>query len=173
MCLAWCLPPRACAQEMRRHEPDWLDWASALERQKQEPRPWLIDIYTSWCVYCVKMDTTTFRDPEVLEWLGRHYYAVKLDAEQRGSLPFRDSLFHFVPSRRNGFHELAFYLLEGKLAYPSMVYLDNDLQKVGISAGFRSRDALLHELRYLMEGLPAGRTWAEWQAQAPGQEKPE
>jgi thiol:disulfide interchange protein DsbD len=44
----------------------WVPYSeAALERAQREQRPILIDVYADWCLPCVEMDHTTFRNPEV------------------------------------------------------------------------------------------------------------
>lgn len=51
----------------------WESVASAdelddmLQRAAASGRPVMIDVYADWCVYCVQLDESTFRDPAVLD----------------------------------------------------------------------------------------------------------
>jgi thiol:disulfide interchange protein len=38
---------------------DWLDFESAIEKNKTHKKLIFIDIYTDWCGWCKKMDATT------------------------------------------------------------------------------------------------------------------
>src|SRR5690606_42130101 len=51
------------------------------QRMAKEPRKILVDVYTSWCGPCRVMDQNTFQNPAAVEYINRHYYAVKLIAE--------------------------------------------------------------------------------------------
>ena len=42
----------------------------------------LVDVYTTWCAPCKKLDETTWKDPRVLEWLTREAVCLKVDAEK-------------------------------------------------------------------------------------------
>ena len=55
----------------------WVSFSEAVELSKKEPRKILIDIYTDWCGWCKKMDATTYGDGAVVEYINRHFYAVK------------------------------------------------------------------------------------------------
>ncbi len=60
-----------------------VDTISELDRQfvkaGQERKPVLLDYYADWCVDCVKMKQTTFKNPEVVRVLREHYLALQVD----------------------------------------------------------------------------------------------
>lgn len=50
--------------------PVWRPYSdAALEAAQREGRPALIDIYADWCLPCIEMDHTTFRNPTVVQAL--------------------------------------------------------------------------------------------------------
>jgi thioredoxin-related protein len=59
-----------------------LDYAAARREARQRQRPLLIDFGTSHCVWCKKLDDSTFRDPEIIRRLSEQFIAVKVDAER-------------------------------------------------------------------------------------------
>lgn len=130
---------------------EWLSWTEAIERMETDAKPKkiMVDLYTEWCGYCKKMDKTTFKDPKVVEYVNEHFYAVKFDAEQKGSLTYAKHNFQFDPSKgRRGVHSLAFALTDGRMSYPSMVYLDEQQKRIAISPGYKPGDSFLYELRF-------------------------
>ena len=105
---------------------NWMTFEEALERSKTEKRKIFIDVYTNWCGWCKVMDKNTFSHPEVAKYLNEKFYAVKFNAEQQEDVEFRGTTFKFVPSGRKGYHQLAAALLQNKMSYPSVVFLDED-----------------------------------------------
>ena len=71
----------------------WYTWEDAVELQKESPRKIFIDIYTSWCGWCKKMNASTFKDSTVVSVMNKYYYAVKFDAEQKDTLMFDGHAF--------------------------------------------------------------------------------
>ena len=72
---------------------EWLSFTEAVEANKTEPKKFLIDVYTSWCGWCKKMDNTTFKDPEVVAYVKEHYHAVKLNAERKDTVYLNEQIF--------------------------------------------------------------------------------
>jgi thiol:disulfide interchange protein DsbD len=71
----------AAAAEEAKPAIAWLDdFGAALEKAKKENRPIFLDFYTTWCLYCGKLEKETFGDPRV-SGLAREFVCVRLDAD--------------------------------------------------------------------------------------------
>ena len=126
----------------------WYTWEEMVEAQKVQPKKVMIDMYTDWCGWCKRMDASTFSDPKVQAFLKENFYAVKFDAEQKESITFDNHEFKYVKAGRRGVHELANALLNGKLSYPSIVYLNEDMKRIVISPGFKDAKKFMVELSF-------------------------
>jgi thioredoxin-related protein len=72
----------ASAQEVAwRH-----DYAAARREAKETQRPIVMDFGTKSCIWCKKLDVTTFRDLAVVRQLNEQFIPVKIDAEQEAAL---------------------------------------------------------------------------------------
>ncbi len=133
----------------------WLTWEQATEANKKEPKKILVDVYTSWCGWCKVMDKQTFTNDTIADYLNKHFYCIKLDAEGHDTIRFDNKDFVFVsPEKgggRNGVHTLAYALLDGNMGYPSIVYLTENFERTAISPGYKTPDKLLPELRFTAE----------------------
>lgn len=126
----------------------WMSIEEAEEAAKEEPRKILIDVYTDWCGWCKRMDQTTFQNPVIVDYINQNYYAVKLDAEQKDSIRFKDHTFKFVKQGKRGYHELAAALLNGRMSYPNIVYLDEDLNLIQAVPGYQNTKSMEQILTY-------------------------
>lgn len=62
------------------NEPNWQFWSEQTVTQaKQQNRLILIDLTAEWCMFCKKMDQTTYKDKDVIKELKKHYIAIRAD----------------------------------------------------------------------------------------------
>ncbi|HQZ44348.1 MAG TPA: thioredoxin family protein, partial [Flavobacteriales bacterium] len=66
----------------------WMTIEQAQEKAKETPRPLMVDVYTSWCGPCKMLEARTFSDPKLAEYVNKHFYAVKFNAESSDPVTF-------------------------------------------------------------------------------------
>ncbi|MCS6929351.1 MAG: DUF255 domain-containing protein [Saprospiraceae bacterium] len=127
----------------------WLSFEEAINRAKAEKRKVFIHLYTTWCGWCKRMEETTFSDPLVVRYLNEKFYPVKFDAEFTEEITFKSKTYTMRrESSRRGYHELALELLNGRLGFPTMVFLDENLDVIQAISGYRDPDNLFVILNY-------------------------
>jgi len=141
----------------------WMTFEEAVEASQETPKKIFIDVYTSWCGWCKRMDARTFSNPDIAKYMNEHYYAVKLDGEQKETIQFMDNSFKFIPNGRRGYHELAAALLDGKLSYPSCVVMSEKMQRITTIPGFRDPYDMDTVLRYIAEDHYISTSFADYQ----------
>jgi thioredoxin-related protein len=142
----------------------WMTFEEAVEKSKSEKRKIFIDVYTDWCGWCKVMDKNTFSEPKIAKILNEEFYPVKFDAEQRENVVFNGHTFKFVPSGNKGYHELAASLLNNKLSYPSVVFLDEDFKMIQPLAGYQRPEEFHKIIQFIGEDHYKTITWAAWQS---------
>ncbi len=115
---------------------DWLTWEEAVEKSKVEKKKIFVDIYTDWCGWCKKMTRMTFNDPVIANYLNRNFYPVKFNGESKETIEFKEKEYKFIKSGRRGYHELAAWLMRGKMGYPTVVFLDEEFKIIQPIPGF-------------------------------------
>ena len=126
-------------------EIEWLTIEEAEKIQLENPdKPLFIDVYTDWCGWCKKMDVSTFKDTEVVSFLNEYFIPVKLDAEQKEQIKFKNETFEFIASGSRGIHQLAAVLLQGSMSYPSYVVLNSKGQITHLMKGYMPPNDLLN-----------------------------
>jgi len=116
----------ACGSEI----PWSTDIEGSLQRASATGKPVLLEFTASWCVYCKRMEKTTFVDPAVVSFVNERYVAVRVDADQHKQLVT----------------DLAIKGL------PAVLVVSPDLKIIERISGFQTPEALLTKLGR----LPAG-----------------
>jgi thioredoxin-related protein len=141
----------------------WLTFEQAVEKAKVEKRPIFIDVYTDWCGWCKVMDKNTFSEARVAAILNEKFYPVKFDAEQKADVTFNGTTFKFVESGRNGYHQLAAALLNNKLSYPTVVFLDEEFKMIQPMPGYRQAPEFHKVAQFIGEGHYKTIKWNDWE----------
>lgn len=140
----------------------WMSFEEAVVKMEGKQKKLFIDVYTDWCGWCKKMDATTFADPRVASYLGENFYPVKFNAEQKEEIVFNNHTFKFVANGRRGYHELAAALLNGKLSYPSVVFLNEKYEIIQVLPGFRKADEFLKIAKFIGDDHYLNTPWPEY-----------
>jgi thioredoxin-related protein len=62
------------------------DYNEARRESAEKGKPMLIDFVTEDCMYCRKLDATTFRDPAIVSLLNERFVCLKIDAGRETTL---------------------------------------------------------------------------------------
>jgi thioredoxin-related protein len=127
---------------------NWLDFETAIEKNKTDKKFIFIDVYTDWCGWCKKMDASTFANQEVITYMNNHFYAVKMNAESRAPIVYKEHLFEYKQYNvKAGYNELSVSLLNSKMSFPSFVVLNKNEVKKGNIAGYKDVPTLMGILK--------------------------
>lgn len=113
---------------------------------KENPKPFVIFVHTSWCNYCKMMENSTFKNPEIIQLLNTDFYFISLDAESKEGIHFNNKMFQFKPKGQNtGIHELATELatIDSEVVYPTVTILQTDFSIVFQKHSFLNAKELL------------------------------
>lgn len=122
-------------------EINWMTMNEALAAQKKQPKKIFLDAYTVWCGPCKLLDRNTFTNEDVIEYINKHYYPVKFNAEGTEEVKYREHTFtnpDYDPNRkgRNSTHQFARAMkITG---YPSLVFFDETGNLIGPIPGYRT-----------------------------------
>jgi len=132
---------------------NWLDIETAQEKLKDEPKKLIVDVYTTWCGWCKKMDAGTFSHPVIVDYINEHYYAVKLNAESKKEITFNGVTYKNPnPGGRRSTHELAsIAAVNGRLGYPTIVYIDEELNLITQVASYMDAKTLEPVIHFFAE----------------------
>ena len=130
-------------------EKDKVQWISVAELQRtysKDPRPIIVDVYTSWCGWCKVMDKETYRNTKVADYINEHFYAVKLDAETKEVFDWNGKQYRYNEAYQS--NELAVYLMGGNMSYPTTVLMPSLASQPAPMAGFLKPNELEAPLKF-------------------------
>jgi len=148
----------------------------ALEAQEKEPKKIFADVYTDWCGPCKMMDRNTFTNPDLVEYINTHYYAVKFNAEGNEVVNYKDFEYtnpNYKPElkgKRNAQHFFANALKVS--GYPTVVFFDENADVIAPIVGYRTAEQLEIFLKMIAKDdykeLTSENAWQAYQANFEG-----
>jgi thioredoxin-related protein len=142
-----------------------IEEAYALTLTESTPKKIFIDVYTDWCGWCKRMDKATFQNPEVAAYMNEHYYNVKFDAEQKESIEILGNTFEFVPQGNRGYHELAAALLNGKMSYPTVIFMNGKFEMLSPVPGYQEAGPFMDIAKYFGDNIYTEKSWQDYSQQ--------
>ena len=151
-------------------EINWLSIEEVEEAMKKEPKKIMIDVHTVWCGPCKMMMKNTFTNAEVISYVNENYYAVKFNAEGPDSVTFKGTTYsnpQYDPAKaksRNGTHEftMAIAPVNGRIAYPTVVYMDEEFRILSPVQGYLQPSQILPILHYFGDNAYQEQSWSDY-----------
>jgi len=107
-----------------------LTFDQALAAAKRDSKVVIIDFFTTWCGPCKKLASPTWKDAEVVAWLGEKAIALKIDAEKESELAKKYNIN----------------------AYPTMLFLKSDGTEIDRLVGYRDSKEFLSNAKDALAG---------------------
>nr|MBI1228545.1 thioredoxin fold domain-containing protein [Cytophagales bacterium] len=120
----------------------WHTFEEAAKLTADNPKMILVDVYTDWCGWCKKMDKDTFTKKAVVDYVNEHFYAVKLNAEDK------KTKFTF---RGKEYSEETMARAMRVSSYPNFVIMDAAMENITQLPGYREADDFVASLDKLMD----------------------
>lgn len=115
-----------------------IDSLSALKDKKI-----VIDVYTTWCPPCKKMDEYTFKDRRIINYINTNFYPIKFNGESQQTLTFKGEVY--LPTKKT--HSLTHSLSIS--AYPTLLFFDEKGNLITKEAKFFSPNEMEIALQYI------------------------
>jgi thioredoxin-related protein len=141
---------------------NWVSFSKAVELNKKDPKPFLVDIYTDWCGWCKKMDRDTYANPVIAKYINTNYHAVKMDGEGKDPITYKEYTFKFKDQGRTGYHELSALLMNGKLSYPTTVIMSKEEKLLDRIPGYLDAKKMEMVLAYFTSKDRKTKKWGQF-----------
>jgi thioredoxin-related protein len=156
---------------MQAQEINWISMNEALAAQKEAPKKIIMDAYTDWCGPCKMMDRNTFTNKDVINYINKHYYAVKFNAEGTEEVMYNDFNYtnpNYDPDRK-GRNSQHFFANALKISgYPSLVFFDEKSNVIAPITGYRTPEQLEIFLKMIAKNdykkLNTAEAWEKYEA---------
>jgi thioredoxin-related protein len=87
----------SCNAQESNQKIHWMSFEEAVKKNETVKKKLFIDVYTHWCGWCKRMDASTFLIDSIADYMNEKFYAVKLDAETKDTIHFKEQTFVFRP----------------------------------------------------------------------------
>lgn len=148
----------------------WHTFQEAVELSKKEKKKIFIDVYTDWCGWCKVMDRNTFTHPVIAKYMNEKYYAVKLNAEMKDTVVFNNySFVNPTPNVPRSTHQLASSLLNNRMSYPTVVFLDENFSMLTQVPGYQKPEQIEPILKYFGDNAYPATNWEDYSKKFKGE----
>ncbi|WP_299065801.1 DUF255 domain-containing protein [uncultured Polaribacter sp.] len=140
----------------------WLSFEEAITLNAKTPKPILIDVYTDWCGFCKKMDIETYSNKTIIKIINDNFYAIKLNGEEKKDITYNGHTFKFQKNGRRGFHQLPATIMNGKLSYPSTIFLSEKEELLQNIPGYQQKEMFEKILVYFSSDNYKNTSWKDF-----------
>ena len=152
---------------------NWHTFQEAVELNKKEKKKIFIDVFTDWCGWCKVMDKNTFTNSIIIKYMNEKFYAVKLNAEMKDTVVFNATTFvNPSPKIPRSTHQLASSLLNNKLSYPTVVFLDENFSMLSPVPGYQKPEQMEILMKYFGSNDYKTTKWEDYQKTFKGEVVP-
>ncbi len=141
----------------------WYSWGEGIAKAARDHKKVLLYVYTPSCGWCKKMESETFAQSAVVQLVKAEFIPVKLNAAESADLEFKGKTYRLENIGSRGYNALAAELLEGRMSFPSLVFLDESQHVLQAIAGFKSPDAFLPIATYYGKDHYKNMPWSSFQ----------
>ncbi len=142
----------------------WYTLEEALELNTTHPRKIFIDVYTDWCGWCKVMDKNTFSNPYIAKYLSENFYPVKFNAEGTSDITYKGKVYKNRNQGQRSAHDFAIALLQGKLSYPTVAFLDSTSTPITFLPGYLTPEKFEPIMVYISTDSYKKEQWEAFQS---------
>ncbi|MFH2142032.1 MAG: thioredoxin fold domain-containing protein [Bacteroidota bacterium] len=140
---------------------EWTSLNIAQKKVKSEPRKILLYIYSDWSLTAKMMKDVVYEDSTISEYLNEKFYTVSFNATSTDSVLFNGTTY-INENKAHPFHQFAITLMNGNLAFPSTIYINDDLTLITAIPGYYDENNVKLIIRYFGEDYYKKMNWEDY-----------
>jgi len=121
---------------------NWMGYTEGMQKAKETGKPVIVDYYTTWCKYCIKMDETTYKDPGVIDIMSKDFIAIKVNAE--GTAQVTDNGKQMTEQELAAANKIS--------GYPTLLFYDEKGAAIGPLPGYSAPEDFKPVLTFITSG---------------------
>jgi len=123
--------PPAIARPAENDGLKWYDWNEGYALAVKKNKILIVDIYTTWCGWCKKMERDTYSKKSIIDMINKDFIAVKFNPE----IPFDD--YSIEGAKYNNSQLFAMLVNNQRVGYPTTVFIYTDTKKIDLFSGYQ------------------------------------
>ncbi len=128
------------AQVQQKGTINWVTWDEAMRLFQQEKKKIVVSVHRKNCNWCKKMDSETFENPQIANYINKHFYAVKFDADHSKEVEKGEKTYKAVRKSGKTVHEFTAYLTMGQMSTPTTVFFNEQLELLQPLPGYKKTE---------------------------------
>ncbi len=131
----------------------WKSMDQGLAEAKRTHKNIMVDVYTTWCKWCKKLDEDVYGNKEVAAYLSKQFVLVKLNGEGTATLTYKGETKS----------EQQFAGTLGVTGYPTIVFFDQQGEPINSIPGYVPAEKFLPIIHYIGGNYYKSMGWDEYQ----------
>ena len=109
------------------------------------------------------MDLQTYSNKIIIKNINDNFYAVKLDGEEKNDILYKEYTFTYKKQGRRGYHELPATLMNGKLSYPTTIFLSEKEELLQRIPGYLDTKTFEKVIAYFSDKRNMDKDWESFE----------
>jgi thioredoxin-related protein len=130
----------------------WNSYSEAISIAKETNKKVLVDVFTTWCGWCKKMDKDVYANAEIKAYLEKNFVLAKLNAESLKQ--------HTLDSAT--VTEAQISKAFGITGYPTTLFLNNEGKAITLIPGYIKVDVFKNVLIFINEEFYKTTSWDDF-----------
>lgn len=140
---------------------NWYTFDEAQKLNKTKPKAFLINAYNTWTIVAKVMDTTTYSNKQIADYINKNFYAIKYDMFAKEPINFFGKQYT-NNNKAVGYHNFGLEMMSKKMVSPSVMIFDPTGVLLSHVPGYFTKETLYPILYYFAEKKFKTQKWADF-----------